>query len=83
LQEDPSNLPSEGGNKKKWWVYWWLYQELIKQTRHGKHGYGACGGAALSALVRVMNRQPFFIILQDATVQLCCVFFSKLGQLIP
>ena len=30
-------------------------------------------------------RQPFFIIMRDATVQLCCCvcFFTKLGQLIP
>ena len=42
-----------------------------------KYGYGACGGAALSALFEVMIRKPFFIIMRDATVQLCCCVFLQ------
>ena len=51
-----------------------IYNVKKKQTI--KHGYGAYGGAALSALFKVMIRQPFFIVMRDATVQLCCVLYK-------
>ena len=41
-----------------------------------KQGYGPCGRAALSALFKVMIRQPFCIIMRDARVQLCRVFYT-------
>jgi hypothetical protein len=43
-----------------------------------KQGYGPCRRVALSALFKVMIRQPFCIIMRDARVQLCRVFLHSL-----
>jgi len=50
--------------------------------KHGgdKLGYGACGGAALSALFKVMIRQPFFHHARRHRPTLLLCFFKSLAN---